>query len=51
MTVTCDTCHVAAVVLTLAALTIGGAYLLLTHGPQHLTGADWGEDEPEWEMK
>lgn len=30
----------------LAALTIatiGGAYLLLTHGPQHLVGAGWGE--------
>lgn len=30
----------------LAALTIatiGGAYLLLTHGPAHLVGAGWGE--------
>ncbi len=27
----------------LGAATLGGAYLLLTHGPQYLVGAGWGE--------
>lgn len=36
--------------ILLAALTIatiGGAYLLLTHGPAHLVGAGWGEDHDQ----